>query len=260
MNLFLKMYFCFIVYSFLGWVVQGIYVGFKKRHFVNTGFLYGPYVPIYGFGALIVLFVLAPISANGFFLFFGAVILTSILEYFTSWALQKLFHRQWWNYSKRPFNLHGRICLLNSTLYGIGALVIYYGSQPYVNEIYDHFTKTGIIWFESVFSVIFFSDLALTLHHMWEHKHMLEKVHAHVQAINAHLESTSQTIAQAVQTSHIAQHVTSLQQVHDQIHAHASARLSKAFQDARLAEPYATSMAHAKELLNNVKSSDQTKE
>ena len=128
--------FYFIIYSFLGWVCEDIYVGVGQGKFVNRGFFYGPYCPIYGFGALVVLILLLPYNKNPILVFFGGVILTSILEYFTSWIMEVLFHERWWDYSSYPFNIHGRVCLRNSLLFGLMALVIIYIIHPYIDKLF----------------------------------------------------------------------------------------------------------------------------
>ena len=113
----------FIVYAFLGWVCEDIYCGIGKRKFINRGFLYGPYCPIYGFGALLVIYPLLMVSKHPIVVFIFGMVLTSILEYITSFVMEKLFATRWWDYSTYPFNINGRICLQNSLLFGLMALV-----------------------------------------------------------------------------------------------------------------------------------------
>ena len=93
----------FTVYSILGWVCECIYCSVPAKKFVNRGFLSGPYCPIYGFGALIVIGVLAPLGYNAAAIFFGGMILASILEYCSGFLLEQIFHMQWWDYSTCPF-------------------------------------------------------------------------------------------------------------------------------------------------------------
>ena len=82
-----------------------------QRKPVNRGFLNGPICPVYGFGALIIVFTLENVKGNLLALFLASAVLTCTLEYITSYLLEKLFKTQWWDYSKRRFNLNGRICL-----------------------------------------------------------------------------------------------------------------------------------------------------
>jgi uncharacterized membrane protein len=86
---------------------------------VNRGMLKGPVCPIYGVGSCILIFSIYRFSENILLVFFLGILITSIIEYFTSFALEKLFNARWWNYSTYPLNINGRICLLNSGMFGI---------------------------------------------------------------------------------------------------------------------------------------------
>ena len=108
-----------IIYSFLGWIVECTYCVLGTGVWINRGFLYGPFIPIYGFGAVLVLGAINYLPNNIFIIFLGSIIITSILEYLTSYLMELFFHTRWWDYSELPFNLNGRICLLNSLLFGI---------------------------------------------------------------------------------------------------------------------------------------------
>lgn len=114
----------FIVYAFMGWVMETVYASLEDKHFVNRGFLSGPFCPIYGFGAVILIVALYPVMNNWLLLFMGAVVLTSVLEYITGWVLEKVFDHKWWDYSNRRFNLQGRICLRFSIYWGIIAVAM----------------------------------------------------------------------------------------------------------------------------------------
>ena len=134
MQAFVSIFLSFCVYSFLGWVCETVYCSVGRRRFVNRGFLNGPVCPVYGFGALAVLYLLAPFSRQPILLFFSAMLLTSLLEYITGFLLEKLFHTRWWDYSAYPFNLHGRVCLRNSLLFGLIALVAVLFIDPAVQR------------------------------------------------------------------------------------------------------------------------------
>ena len=120
----------FAVFSVLGYFAEVIYCSIPERRFVNRGFLYGPYLPIYGFGSLIVTIILDPVSQYPILVFLLSFLLTSVLEYFTSWLLEKLFSVKLWDYSKKRININGRVCLLNSTLFGLLGLFAEYAVQP----------------------------------------------------------------------------------------------------------------------------------
>ena len=113
----------FILYSFFGWLYETVICSISQRHFVNRGFLNGPYCPIYGTGALLMILALGRLT-NPLALFFLGAILACVLEYITSYGMEKLFHARWWDYSKRRFNIHGRVCLLGGVIFGLFAVLL----------------------------------------------------------------------------------------------------------------------------------------
>ena len=131
-----KIYFLlFIIYAFLGWVIEEINEVVTTKKFVNRGFLIGPYCPIYGFGGLIITFLLTKYNNDLLILFVLSVVIFSCLEYFTSYLLEKLFDARWWDYTNRKYNLNGRICLETMIPFGLlGIFVIHY-SNPFILKI-----------------------------------------------------------------------------------------------------------------------------
>jgi uncharacterized membrane protein len=122
----------FFFYSLLGYIVEVLYCSIGEKRLVNRGFLHGPYLPIYGFGALIIVLLFSRFSDNVLVLFLLSVLGTSLLEYLTSYLLEVLFHAKLWDYSTYPLNLHGRVCALNSTLFGLLSLGLIYGIHPFL--------------------------------------------------------------------------------------------------------------------------------
>ena len=113
----------FMLYSFVGWVWESVFCSlWCERKFINRGFLTGPYCPIYGCGAVLGLVVLGNIQ-NSLVLFLTAGLLCCVLEYITSYVMEKLFKARWWDYSNMIFNIHGRVCLLGFLIFG-GATVL----------------------------------------------------------------------------------------------------------------------------------------
>jgi len=102
----------FIVYAFLGWVLEVVYAAVKSGKFVNRGFLLGPVCPIYGFGAVGVIVALAPVKDNKLVLFVCSVLLASGIELIGGWLLDKIFSQRWWDYSHRPFNIGGYVWII----------------------------------------------------------------------------------------------------------------------------------------------------
>ena len=116
----------FLIYSCIGWCLEVIYAAATTGQLVNRGFLNGPVCPIYGFGMILVLFLLTPLQGSILLLYIGGVILPSALELVGGWLLYKVYHTRWWDYSDFPFNIGGYICLEFCLLWGVGTLVVLY--------------------------------------------------------------------------------------------------------------------------------------
>lgn len=129
--------FCFFVYAFLGYVCEVIYCSIGQKKLVNRGYLYMPVCPIYGFGAVIILLSMLPISKMWYLVFFLGILLTTTLEYLTSYIMEIIFHMRWWDYSKRKLNINGRVCLLNSLLFGGLVMIVVYGLHPLVYRLME---------------------------------------------------------------------------------------------------------------------------
>lgn len=114
----------FLLYSFLGWCSEVVYVAAVSGKLVNRGFLNGPVCPIYGFGVVAVLWLLHPLEDNLLLLFFAGGAVASAVELVGGWALFKLYHTRWWDYTQNPFNIGGYICLQYSLMWGVGVLVV----------------------------------------------------------------------------------------------------------------------------------------
>ena len=92
-------FYVFILYGFIGWIYESALVSFKKKTFVNRGFLTGPIIPIYGCGALLFYLIFLDYKGQLLLVYFGSVLIATLLEYLTSWAMEQLFHTRWWDYS-----------------------------------------------------------------------------------------------------------------------------------------------------------------
>lgn len=147
----------FIMYSCAGWIMETTWVSINRKKFVDRGFLIGPYCPIYGFGALLIITYLEIFSFNPLVLFIVTVLVCGILEYFTSWIMEIVFKARWWDYSNRKFNLNGRICLQNLIAFGVMGLAVTYFINPYFTKLlallYDYQTTRLAIVLGSIFSI-----------------------------------------------------------------------------------------------------------
>ncbi len=129
----IKIYFLlFIIYSIVGWIMEVICSLINLKKFVNRGFLLGPYCPIYGSGAILITLLLNKYLDDPFTLFIMAILLCGVLEYLTSYGMEKIFHLRWWDYSKKKFNINGRVCLDTIIPFGVLGVIIMYITNPFI--------------------------------------------------------------------------------------------------------------------------------
>lgn len=153
----------FFIYAFLGWCAEVMFHTIITGKWVNRGFLNGPLCPIYGFGMMLILLALDPLKNNIVLLFVGSVLLTSGLEFLTGWVLKNLFHLTWWDYSKRPFNLGGYICLEFSLMWGVGGVIIVKLIQPLVQQFVQSIPYVVSLIFLAIFIIILLLDFMATV-------------------------------------------------------------------------------------------------
>ena len=148
----------FIIYSCVGYICEIICSSIVQKKLVNRGFLCGPYCPIYGVGSLFILFTLWRFQSDPVTVFILGAIITSALEYITSFILEKIFHNKWWDYSRYVCNINGRICLQNTLLFGLGSLVIIYVAQPIIFHFLNQFSLSTINIVAIIVSILFVID------------------------------------------------------------------------------------------------------
>ena len=153
----------FFIYAFLGWCTEVSYAALKTGRFVNRGFLNGPVCPVYGFGVVIVLWVLEPLRGNLLLLFLGSVALTSLLEWLTGFVLERLFHQRWWDYSQRFLNIHGRVCLRGFVAFGAMSVLVVRYVHPWVSSLTARLSPHATLILAAVLALLFAADLAATL-------------------------------------------------------------------------------------------------
>ena len=130
---------------------------------MNRGFLNGPYCPIYGCGVVIVVAVLTPLKENLLILFIGSFLLTSILEYITGYLLEKVFHNQWWDYSDKPFNIHGYVCLKFSIYWGLACTFIMDVLHPIIYKGITLMPHIPGVILLCIIMTVFFVDCGITV-------------------------------------------------------------------------------------------------
>lgn len=125
----------FLLYSFIGWVIGTAVAAVREKKFVDVGFLYGPYCPAYGLGAVAFAIFLPELRNRLFFLFLGGVILSSAVTQLTGFVLERIFHRKWWDYSRKKFQFGGYVNLPYTVVWGIAAVVCISFVNPFLGQV-----------------------------------------------------------------------------------------------------------------------------
>lgn len=164
MNYTFQIYFLlFISYSILGWIMEVILTCIKSKKFVNRGFLIGPYCPIYGWGALLITILLRKYTSDIVALFALGMILCAILEYFTSYLLEKIFKARWWDYSTKKFNINGRICLNTMIPFGLLGVIMMRIINPTFLSIYNSISPKNLSIIVIIILVIYLIDNIISI-------------------------------------------------------------------------------------------------
>ena len=184
----------FFVYGFLGWCTENKFAAFKQHRFVNRGFLNGPICPIYGVGVTLVIACLEAFQSNLLLLYISSVILVTVLEGVTGWAMDKLFHNKWWDYSKLPFNIGGYVCLLFSLIWGVACVFIVYFVHPLIHQVLSLIPHTAGIALIAILGIALLSDMIVTTSAIVKFnqylellKHITDELHAISNQIGAEL-------------------------------------------------------------------------
>lgn len=153
----------FIVYSIFGWIIEVINELITCHRFVNRGFLIGPYCPIYGCGGVLITFLLSKYYNHPVTLFILAIVICSLLEYLTSYLMEKLFNLRWWDYSNKKYNINGRICAETMIPFGILGLVMIYLINPVLLKLFSFITFNTLHKVSLVIMIIFVLDCLISL-------------------------------------------------------------------------------------------------
>lgn len=165
----------FVLYSVAGWIWEVIVCSVPTKKFINRGFLNGPYCPIYGIGALVIILLLADIK-NTVLLFLVASVLSCALEYITSWAMEKIFHARWWDYSTDFMNINGRICLKGAVAFGALGIVLIKFIHPAVASFTMRLPELPISVIALVFFAFLLTDIVYTVTRLSDFEANLEQL------------------------------------------------------------------------------------
>lgn len=179
-----KYFVYFMIFSVMGWIYECAFCTIKKGKWENRGFLYGPLVPIYGFGAVGITMVsdafsgLLHVEYRWWQIFLISFLGSIVLEYGTSWILEKLFHAYWWDYSDMPLNLHGRVCFPYSVGFGCAGLLVVYVILPFVQMITGWIPPLLMEIFGLLFMSMISIDATLTVSALTHFERTVETVEA----------------------------------------------------------------------------------
>ena len=155
----------FFSYAFIGWCIEVTLKYFQFHRFINRGFLTGPWLPIYGSGAVLITIAVkgaAPLESSIGTTFVLSLLLCGLLEYLTSYFLEKRFHARWWDYSQKPMNLHGRVWIGNLILFGLGGVLIVNLINPLLERISRHLSLPAQEVLALSLSAIFIADYVMS--------------------------------------------------------------------------------------------------
>ena len=153
----------FIIIAICGWLMEVTLQLVQKHKFADRGFLIGPYCPIYGCGALLITLFLTKLEEYPLALFSVTILVCGVLEYFTSYIMEKIFHARWWDYTEKKFNLSGRVCLENSCLFGLGGVFIVSILHPFLDGLVSMIPHNVLIILSIILFVIFMIDVIITV-------------------------------------------------------------------------------------------------
>ena len=166
----------FFFYCFCGWVWESCYVSVCQRRWVNRGFLRGPLLPIYGSGAIIILFATLPVAGNLWLVWLLGMLAATALEYVTGAVMEALFKVRYWDYSKQKFNLNGYICLSSSIAWGFFSILLVKFIHPPIARLLADVPSWLVDPLALVLTAVFTVDVVQSVQAALDLKEMLSKL------------------------------------------------------------------------------------
>ena len=165
----------FYLYCFIGWCFESTVVSVSQRKPVNRGFMKGPFLPIYGSGAIMILLFTLPVRTNYVLVFLLGMLAATILEYVTGACMERLFKVRYWDYSHKRFNLHGYICLTSSLAWGALSVALVAFLQTWLERFVFYLSDdmAGALVF--VVSVIFVYDFVTSFRSAYNLRKLIEQ-------------------------------------------------------------------------------------
>lgn len=166
----------FIIYSFLGWIMESTFRSICEKKLINTGFLRGTFCPIYGIGAIIMFLFLDNFEDKPVLLFFISIVILTLWEYIVGATLEKLFDTKYWDYSEHKFNFQGRICLTNSIFWGILGVIFVKYIHPFIQSLIVKIDKKMLSYIIIICTIVFLVDMITSIIKVKNIKSTLSKI------------------------------------------------------------------------------------
>lgn len=161
-----QLFLYFILYSFLGWMMETCYCSILEHKLVPRGFLYGPICPIYGGGVTLMILFFTPLKKNLALFYCVAVVVMTSWEYFVGWLLETTTHVKYWDYSQYKFNLKGRVCLWVALTWGVLSYIVIFFIHPPIQNWVDGFSVELEFLLCGAFLALLSVDGAATVRHL----------------------------------------------------------------------------------------------
>ncbi len=235
-----KIFLWFLLYSFIGWLWETLLNIVMKKRFVDRGILNGPICPIYGFGAMLAIFVLHN-EHSLIAVFLSSGVLCCTLEYIPSWGIEKMFHMRLWDYSNKPFNINGRVYLNGFLFFAAGCTVVKEWVQPWIDTQLDKIDPLTLNIVSITLFIILLADAAVTLAGLTSMNSKLGRAEAYIKSLKQE------------QIAHLDVHITSADEHLEKLGERAEQLGERAGQTAtRIRERAHTSGEEASEKIHGI--------
>lgn len=155
----------FFVVSMMGWIWEVVLILVQSGDLTNRGVLHGPWLPIYGSGGVLMIWMKERLPGKWWVFFLSSMVACGVVEYIVSWVLEQIYHTRWWDYTSMPINLNGRICLSGLLVFGLGGLFLVYLLYPRLKRLFSRipqknkkviaFCLGGLFCIDTVYSLAF---------------------------------------------------------------------------------------------------------
>lgn len=151
----------FLIGSLIGWIYEEIFYYVTENTISNRGFFYGPYLPVYGVGSVILMMTLKKIKKYPILIFILSMLITGIVEYITGYVMYAIYKRVWWDYTGLFLNIDGYVCFRSVFTFAIGTIGLMYFIEPYLNKFTKKYSKASHIT-SLLFLIMFIIDNIIT--------------------------------------------------------------------------------------------------